>query len=284
MTVFEYDARTLPQITLIGKDRIAVKHRNICRTSEDYIYYVVTDGELFLREGETDYHLTRGDCFLFEPGLPHGGTADSVYNLVYIHFRHPDVRKIDVDDASLPDYSTQGQVVLPKRMHISITAGLNHVLSLLHKAIERNNVVLDNYDILCACSVQEAFLELGRLCVNTGDHRDEAGLRIVNETMAYLNGNYSRKLTGSIIEKECSYSFDYLNQLFRRYLSSTVFKTLESIRIENAQNLILTSKLPVKKIATEVGYSDEAYFSKVFKRHYGLSPLQYRQSFKKDYF
>ncbi len=71
MVAFRYDATILPTITLIGQDIQTGMHQNIRRVSEDYIFYLVTEGEMFFNEGGVEYRLRKGDCFLFEPDILH---------------------------------------------------------------------------------------------------------------------------------------------------------------------------------------------------------------------
>ena len=274
MVYFQYDARTLPYITLIGQDTQNTLHRNIRRISEDYIFYIVTEGEMFFTEGDVEYHLQKGDCFLFEPGVLHFGNSDSRYHIRYIHFRHPSIQRVDAD--AVP--TSTGFVTLPKQMHISDAVGLKGLLSLVGEAINRDRIPLENYDVLCACSVQQTFLEAYRLAAQTDESHCGIGEHRARAVLGYLYANYPRKLTSGVLEKELSYNFDYLNQLFRRVFRTSIFQQLESIRMEAARNLILTSNLSVERIATEVGYKDATYFSKVFKKRTGLPPLKYRQT------
>ena len=85
-------------------------------------------------------------------------------------------------------------------------------------------------------------------------------------------------LSSEEIEEDLSYSFDYINQVLRKRMNTTVFKTLEAIRIENAKRLLRTTDLPLKLIAVRVGYNDEMYFSKVFKRRTDVTPAKYRKN------
>jgi transcriptional regulator GlxA family with amidase domain len=48
-------------------------------------------------------------------------------------------------------------------------------------------------------------------------------------------------------------------------------------RLERAQDLLLTSRAPVKQVAAEVGLPDAAYFTRVFTRRYGAAPSAYRR-------
>lgn len=281
MTFFDIDGMRLPEITLIGEDAMTFKHRNIQRVSEDYVYYIVLDGELFVNEDGTEYHLKQGDCFLFEPNKLHYGTVDTLYNLLYIHFRHGDIKKTETEDIADAALKKDNRIFLPKLVNLPVTTGLINTISLIRSAIRYSYVAVDGYGILCACAVQEAFVEISRLSAETDENKSFSGLQLANEVITFLNANYNRKLTGAVIEGELSYNFDYINQLFHRYFNCTVFQTLNKIRMEKAKTLIISSEISMSRIAAEVGYNDEAYFSKVFKKSTGLSPLQYRQSFKK---
>ena len=273
MTLFAYDATRLPDITLIGKDGNRLPHRNISRVSKDYIYYFVTDGELFFCEDGKEYRLSKGDCFLFEPNTWHYGTADSVYQVYYLHFRHDGIAGM-TEEAIWEDF-----ISLPKHINIPDHFAFNNMIALLRKAIEYNKVPCEKGDnILSACAVQELLVTLSRVAQTSGKKKPNIGaMQRIDEVIAYLNCHYREKLSGERIEKEVSYSFDYLNQLFRRCLDTTVFGMLEDIRMYHARKLVLTSEFSIKNIALEVGYTDESYFSKVFKKHYGLSPLQYKK-------
>ena len=66
MTLFDYNASILPEITLVGSDCRDVPRRNINRTSEDYIYYLVTEGEMFFCEDGAEYRLSKGDEYTYQ--------------------------------------------------------------------------------------------------------------------------------------------------------------------------------------------------------------------------
>lgn len=64
--------------------------------------------------------------------------------------------------------------------------------------------------------------------------------------------------------------------MFREYTGISPIKYMHKIRIEKAQSLLLTTNMPVKAIAYEMGYNDEYHFSRLFKKHTGLSPKNFR--------
>lgn len=295
MNFTEYCAELLPQITLIGKDETIPPHQNIDRVSEDYIFYLVTDGELFVCEEEQVYHLQKGDCFLFEPHKHHFGTIPSEYHLIYIHFRHSRIRDVQIDDpawreqvrernkqwlttahiSEVPDRTVR----IPKQVRLQDPLAFSSVCELANKAVACANTRFENYDVLCAGRVNELFVELYRRfaskCFADSDG-GTCGFAVINRVIDYLNANYAHKLTGQQIASEMSYHFDYLNQLFRKHLDTSVFRMLENIRIEHAKILLRTTALTLDQISFNVGYENASYFSKVFKKNTGIAPSRYR--------
>jgi transcriptional regulator GlxA family with amidase domain len=68
----------------------------------------------------------------------------------------------------------------------------------------------------------------------------------------------------------------------RRFQQATGMAPLEyvhTLRLEEAKHMLESGEEPVEAVADEVGYEDAAFFSRLFKRKVGLSPLQYRRRF-----
>ena len=99
-----------------------------------------------------------------------------------------------------------------------------------------------------------------------------------HSVLLFLHTNYMHPITSADIERALSYNFDYLNQLFSKHLHVSIFKLLENIRMEAAKHILKTRSITIRELAREVGYSDETYFSKVFKKRNGCTPTEYRES------
>ncbi len=73
-------------------------------------------------------------------------------------------------------------------------------------------------------------------------------------------------------------SKNYLCKIFRDHTGKTPFEYLIEVRLESARKRLEESDESVHEIAKIIGYRDPLYFSKEFKRKYGVSPLQYRKN------
>jgi len=92
----------------------------------------------------------------------------------------------------------------------------------------------------------------------------------------YIAANYQRDLSLEEIARHCHLSPSYFSHLFREYTGQTLTAYIKRVRVEKAQQLLLTTDLSVGEIAREVGYQDPNYFSRVFKSVVGKTPYEYR--------
>ena len=73
-------------------------------------------------------------------------------------------------------------------------------------------------------------------------------------------------------------SESYFSRLFRKNLNTSFPKYVNYERIKKATTLLVTTDLPVKIIANNVGYKDALYFCKIFKKYRLSSPENYRRT------
>ena len=78
------------------------------------------------------------------------------------------------------------------------------------------------------------------------------------------------------LAEELDITPNYLSTLFKKEIGKTFSEYLEDYRIECAAALLRESHLKVYEITSAVGYSDSRYFGKIFKEHFGKTPLEYR--------
>lgn len=295
MQIFQFPSHSLAHLTYTGKQDSKRPWCHKRRVTEEYILYFVTEGEVFLEEDGRLYHLTPGDLFLLEPGLLQCGTRYSSCVFYYVHFRHPEIKKCPCAPADTEEekrahaawrIAAEGgpfpeeTISIPKHFHIGAAKDIAHFSNLFEQLLARQALRLEHFNALGAAAFSEILISLSRLRGSTllqGKTRGEITAERLNALLAYLRTNYKRPLTSRDIEREMSYNFDYLNQLFSKHLHISIFRLLESIRMEEAMHILQTQALSVKEIAGEVGYSDEAYFSRVFKKRTGCTPTEYRE-------
>ena len=97
----------------------------------------------------------------------------------------------------------------------------------------------------------------------------------------YLNQNYSSKITLEVLAQRFNCSQSLLIKSFKKEYDTTIMKELMEVRLLKAEEHLKKSRIPLKEIADECGFSDQNYFSKVFAAKYGCSPSEYRKKLNK---
>ena len=82
-----------------------------------------------------------------------------------------------------------------------------------------------------------------------------------------------------------AYAEDYIRSIFKEQTGMTPNQMLSETRLNNARNIILYSKtdIPISNIALDSGFDDLAYFSKAFKKRFGMSPTDYKEIYGKKH-
>jgi len=99
----------------------------------------------------------------------------------------------------------------------------------------------------------------------------------IEETKKYLENHYHETISTAILAKKVGLSPKYYSQLFKKEYGIGVQDFLTEIRIGKAKELLVKTSNSLRIIATSVGYADEFYLSRVFKKIVGIPPTNYRK-------
>lgn len=101
---------------------------------------------------------------------------------------------------------------------------------------------------------------------------------LIKFAIDFIKDNYFKDITLDTIAKKIYITPGYLSQLFKQETGINFLDFLNQYRIEKAKELLKNTFFKNYEISNQVGFSDEKYFSQVFKRYTGLTPTQYKES------
>ena len=110
------------------------------------------------------------------------------------------------------------------------------------------------------------------------DRPMDDGYGYVQSALQFITTRYHCPLSVEDIAAHLGISRTHLYRLFHRFLAVSPNEYLARFRVQSACAMLSSSNLSVKSIAHAVGYEDQLYFSKVFRRLTGETPTGYRQS------
>jgi len=103
------------------------------------------------------------------------------------------------------------------------------------------------------------------------------GSKEIEAIKAYLNTYFYEDISFATLSEKFHLSPQYISKRFKETYQTTVISYLTELRIEKARALLSNTNMQVAQIANQLGYVDEYYFGKVFKKQAGVSPLRYRK-------
>ena len=103
----------------------------------------------------------------------------------------------------------------------------------------------------------------------------------IQAAVDYINEHYSEKITLDDVSRHIYLNRTYASQLFKKHMNVNFADYLEIVRINKAKEFLLDTSMQIAEIALKVGYSNQSYFTKVFKRNTGMSPNSFRLMSKK---
>ena len=106
------------------------------------------------------------------------------------------------------------------------------------------------------------------------------GLRhagVINQSVQYINTHYDQRLTLDIMAGRVFLSPPYFSRIFKEETGETFTAYLNRVRVDRSRELLRHKHLRLADIALLVGFEDQSYFTKVFKKVTGMPPLRYRE-------
>ena len=99
----------------------------------------------------------------------------------------------------------------------------------------------------------------------------------IQRIIEYIDHHYKEDLSRTTLADMVYLSADHLARIFKKETGETLVKYITDKRIHAAKELLSDTKTPIAQVASEVGYDNYSYFTKIFKEKTGYSPGDYRK-------
>lgn len=242
----------------------------------------VLKGSGQIRIGEEVFPLTERSIFLIHPHVPHailrGGPGD-----------HPQLMdiKFSLQDGPL----AQDVDRLPPRLEDRLFSKFQYYFDRILRESEEN--LPYSYDRICMY-FGLALTTLLRSGEGKGNSelpnppeentpRQIGGVDMQAITQ-YIQQNYASPISLEELAKVAIVSKSTLIQAFKLAFDTTPIKYINRIRLEKAKALLLNTDSSISEISEMVGFQSLHYFSRYFKSHENLAPVEYRQRYSKNYY
>ncbi|MBO9610938.1 MAG: helix-turn-helix transcriptional regulator, partial [Paenibacillaceae bacterium] len=139
------------------------------------------------------------------------------------------------------------------------------------------------HDELKTGSLDSVLAAIGRLNGQLADFvaeskRDDSHAEAINKLRTYIDGHLHEDISLDSLAAVAFVSSSYISKLFREMLHVSFSDYLTEARMSRAAALLAESAESVADIAAQTGYSNSQNFCNRFKKHFGITPSQYRLS------
>ncbi|MEO8205195.1 MAG: helix-turn-helix domain-containing protein [Chthoniobacterales bacterium] len=250
-------------------DEFHIKSTDVWRPqgTRDWLLILTLSGQGIVGNGKQEIISTPGTVTLYQPGTPQRYFVDPAledWHTLWSHF-YP--------KSHWALWLQWPEVAKGLRMiHLRDTRVLNNVSAAMRNAVRFGRQRLPGSSDFAANA-----LELAILWINSvNQHRDlDERIRKATDLMAE---RLQTSVSLQSLAHDCGLSVSRLAHLFTEQMGVTPAKYLEAIRLQRAVQLLRSTSLSITEIAAETGYVNAFYFSNRFKKEFGKSPSDFRQS------
>lgn len=114
--------------------------------------------------------------------------------------------------------------------------------------------------------------------------RASAAQHYVRQVQSYIQQHYDGTLSVQQLAKYVNVHPNYLQRVFRAETGMTIIHYLNQFRLDKAKMLLRETDIAMSDICEFVGINSRQYFHELFKKHTGLTPIQYREQSNRQYY
>ena len=251
-------------VNCAGVTATADEYRTTNLTGRDdwYLLYVIS-GTLRVRSDGDDLVCTDGSFIIIPPGTPYSYYHDlrEQIECFWIHFSGSDVEK------AIGQYAF---ALFPQVNEIVHDMVVNARYSNIFNAFAQNDKFRDRE---LSILFDRLLLSLAKRISGTHGARG-----ILTKSFNYINDNYNVDIYIPALAELENLSLSRYNTIFRQVTGTSPSEYIKQLRLNAACELLLSTDMPINLVGETVGYPNQCFFSKMFKRNIGMSPTEYRQS------
>ncbi len=235
----------------------------------------------YLLEGECQYHIGKSkltlrphELLLVPPGLPHKTTYENLtFHRILLNFP--------------PEYMNMGRLpalsaYFPYHAFLADeedAAALEEIFARIEAECRRQDAYTKE---LLMGYLNEIFsLVLRHAGKVKAVSRTERSL-VIEDAMAHIAEHYATELSLAEMARRFLMSESRFSRLFKAETGFGFKEYLTSVRIKEANRYLSATSLSVSEVAEACGFHDSNYFSTVFRRVHGVSPLAFRKKHTKE--
>lgn len=230
-----------------------------------YIFHFVESGEGYLKCNGKNYKITRNQGFLLKAGelVEYGANQHMPWKYYWVGFNGCEAKAL-IDKCGF----TEGENVISLRCPELIMKCMKQIVERHGKSDSAECAMLGYLYVMFSYVMDDR--KSGRI--------EDVESNPVKAAVKYINNNYMRDIKIDELAVEIGFDRSHFYKIFREQMNESPKEYLTGIRLNKALLLMRDCSYTLERVAGLVGYEDYTNFARAFKKHYGISPKEYREN------
>ncbi|WP_223588895.1 AraC family transcriptional regulator [Neobacillus bataviensis] len=252
--------------------------------NEIEIMYVI-EGKCVVETAAETVPMKKGDLILLDSNIPHRLVVNHenpcrMLNLEFIFTNKEDegfppfFHEIVRTNVMFSEFLSKGYPYIM----LKDSSDIYHILkSLVLELDERSS----ENKVMIQLLFSQLLIKIGRLAIEYENRNSYQVNVYIKQILSYLHQNYDCEIQVKDIANVVNLHPVYLQRIFKAEMGYSVMEYLTSLRIKKAKMLLAQTEIPIIEISEYVGINSRQYFSTLFKKHTGKTPVDYRNTLNK---
>lgn len=106
--------------------------------------------------------------------------------------------------------------------------------------------------------------------------------KVIAEIIDYIEANYAREINLNMFSQRYHLTKEYLSRCFKEVVGFGIYEFVTETRMKKAKKLLMDPQAKIRVVAEQVGYNDQNYFSRAFKKYTGVHPSEFKSGRKDE--
>lgn len=282
MNIISFQVPPFPTFIKAGKDCFQPGKKHFKRVFTVFDLILVKSGTMFMKEDGIDYAVKPGEYIILSPGLEHRGyrPCEEETEFFWIHFS----LEVPFKLKSVPDINwglvlkNEGTYTEPAKhmFHIPRYGRLGNEEYTYHE-LDRLISLHDSNSPDRRLKEQLIFQVLMMQLQSEAIRIPSSTEHVTSLVIHYIQQHYKEEIKMDDISKSLLFHPDYITRCMQKTIGISPTQYLTNYRLSLAKQLLASTNEKIISIAKQVGIDDPAYFSRLFKKVEGITPLEYRR-------
>jgi AraC-type DNA-binding domain-containing proteins len=148
-----------------------------------------------------------------------------------------------------------------------------HIEDIFKKLVDSWNAKLPGYEFITRTQLQQLLIVIYQN-IKKQNQNYATSLRM-EKIIQYMHQNINKRITMTELSELVQLSSSYISRAFKEASGYSVIEYFNKIKIDKAKEQLIDGDKKIKEVARALGFIDEFYFSRIFKRFEGISPSEF---------